>query len=168
MQPTTASTIQPSALEPGQSVVYGALVSVILVLAGVIAVLWRRSERRYLRELATVKEDRDREVHAAAETLGRETKAAADALDREVKRTNDLASVLERQRAANGETLETIVDKFTIQADKARADYTSAVQSLYERKAAEDKTREGKASEMIESLKSVVSAAERRIVRRER
>lgn len=81
-QPQTVRVVEHDSLT-----VYGALIGAIIALAGAIAVLWRRSERRAERQLKAAEDAREREVDRAKEYAA----AVADQI-------KACSTVLEKQR----------------------------------------------------------------------
>lgn len=140
MQPTTSTEIQqPSIQVRGGDgpLVYGALTGAIIVLASVIAILWRRGERRSDRQLKSSEEAREREV-------SREVTRTKELADAQAARAKEFSDILERQRE---EFAKIIHDTVTRQAEA-------------------DRTRDAITSDLIQKLSSVLAALERRVVRR--
>jgi hypothetical protein len=149
MQPTatTASTGQPvpsqHIVDNNSMAVTGMLIGAIIALAGAIAVLWRRSERRA-----------ERQLKVAEETRERDAKAAAEALAREVARTNELARELAATRR-----------EFTLVLEKQREDFGKMLHDTVTRQAEADRTRDATMADLVQRLSVVLDAAQRRMVR---
>ena len=166
--------MQPGITQPPPQVIHqqqadyitGALVAVILALASVITLLWKRSERRYQIELKAAAE---REAAARADADARELAAREDgkaAVEREVKRTIDYAERIATHREEVRHALTAILDANKADNATARAETAALVRDMYERWATENRTRDAKGEDLIRSVLAVVDAGHRRIGRK--
>lgn len=154
--------MQPGVVQPPQVInreqadyITGALVAVILALASVIAVLWKRSERRYRDELKTA---------AERESIARTEGEAAR--EREVARAEHYAEQIAADRAASREAIDAVLEAHRQEMQAVRTDHAALIRELWDRKLAEDKTRDAKSEELIKSTLTVIDSANRRIGRR--
>lgn len=135
--------------------VTGALVAVILSLASVIAILWKRSERRYREDLKLATE-RENVVRLDGEA----------AREREVARADAYAERIASEREAYRETLHTVLEAHKQEQAAARTDQAALIRELWDRKLVEDRTRDAKSEDLVKSTLAVIDTANRRIGRR--
>jgi hypothetical protein len=152
-----ASEGQPITIRGGDGpLVYGALTGAILVLAGVIALLWRRGERH-----------RDRSLKAAEEAREREVTRTNNLADRIATERVEFGKALEAARVLFAQTLESQRESFIAVIDRERSEFTDTLRAVVERQAQADVTRDAKLTELVMQMGKVVEAAQHRIARRE-
>lgn len=152
-EPPAPQTIRVS--DGDGPIVYGALTGAILVLATVIAVLWRRGEKHRDESIKSAEAAREREVQRTEQVLAR----LAD-------ERGKFAEAIESQRKSFAEAIESQREDFIAALDAQRLSFEATIKAVVERQAISDEKRDAKISSVLEKTASVVESAQNRISRR--